>query len=312
MPGKTKPAQDASGHVSYDSAQTQFHRMVQRRAERIEVARQYGLLEHKPSRNPLRAEKTPRGKEYKCFNFSIPEGPADLKAWDRWDYPTIDFGLMGKFRSQKHVYENYMGKHSDYQSKMADFRSKGPASPDKEQAPAGLWNEATGPRDASYDAFESEHRQQQQQQQQQRQLPPKLPLPTQREPEPLGPFKISDFKMVAGINPEAIAKWRAKRAADFVTTQKHPLDPPTARELAERPFVVSTVKAGALPSSESPTKPKVVKLHPPPNKYATPAVVDTARLQQSLGSLMSELRRTQDDISRSELKLALKNKQKSY
>lgn len=295
--------------------------MVQRRAERIEVARQYGMLEHKPSRNPLRAEKTPRGKEYKCFDFGIPEGPADLKAWDRWDYPSIDFGLMGKFRSQQHVYENYMGKHSDYQNKLAEFRSKGPVSSGQDQqqqgpSPGGLWSETSRQhRDASYEAFENEHKQQAHQR---GQLPPKLPLPTQREPEPQGPFKISDFKMVAGLNPEAIAKWRAKRAADFVTTQKHPLDPPTARELAERPFVVSTIKTNALPSSESPPKPgggKVSKIRPAPNKFAAlaaPAVVDTARLQQSLGSLMSELQRTQDEISRGELKLALKNKQKSY
>lgn len=323
MPPKTRPTQDPSGHVCFDAAQSAFFQKVQNRAERIEAARTHGVLVYPPQRNPLRAEKTPRKKDHKCFNFSIPEGPKDLKAWDRWEYPTLDFGLMGKFRSQKHIYDNYMAKHSDYQNKKADFI-------EQENAGRGLGSRGEGPgqggaqgvalrrdqggdgsnkRSAAYEAFENDAK---------NRLPPKLALPAPQDAVPEhdpGATKISQFRMVGPINPEALAKWRAKRAADFVTKQKHPLDPPTARELAERPFVVATVKTNPSLQPEELPEPgagKVTKIRAPVNKYAAAPEVDTARMQQSLGSLMAALARTEDEISRTELKLALKNKQKSF
>lgn len=335
MPGKTKPTVDPSGHVTYNSQQAKFYQMVQNRSERIEAARNHGVLEYKPSRNPLRAEKTPRSKDHKCFNFSIPEGRKDLKDWERWQYPEIDFGLMGKFRSQKHVYDTYMGKHEDYMRKLENFREeeklattqreKEPFKATQEamtssraiDPPGGLWGDegnqkydsarasARGNdtsrtnRECIFDELQTETSRV-------KQTRKKVP-PIGQEPD-TEKTTISNFRMIAGLNPEALAKWRAQRAAVFVTTQKHPLDPPTARELIERPFLVTYPRGGVEPREHV----EIRKIHKPINKYATEAVVNTARLQQGLGALMSELERTESEIERHELKLALKNKTKKY
>ena len=58
-----KERQDLSGHVCFDNELYEFYRTSELRANRIERARMDGTLKIQPSRNPLRAEKTPR-KEF--------------------------------------------------------------------------------------------------------------------------------------------------------------------------------------------------------------------------------------------------------
>ena len=120
--------------------------------------------------------------------------------------------------------------------------------------------------------------------------------------------------MIAEINPEALAKWRAKRAADFVTKQKHPLDPPTSRELLERPFVVTIPRGKPEPKAPN----EVRKIYVAPSKFGIGNYtsggggggpeVNTGRLQESLSQLMGELARTESEIERNQLKLGLKGK----
>ena len=338
MPGKTKPTQDPSGHVTFTAQQMAFYSMAQRRAERTEAARNAGVLEYKASRNPMRAEKTPRGSEYKCFDFGIPDGPKDLKEWERWKYPEWDLGLMGKFRSQKSVYEEYMRKHFEYTRKLEEYREQEAQKKEHAaaltqrsarsvEAPEGLWGQdpneqqqssragagagAGTARHSARDLYDFDDylgeggsaRGGGRNKKTGRKVPP-LPLSDAGSNNNSSSNKISEFRMIAGLNPEALAKWRAKRAADFVTTQKHPLDPPTGRELVEKPFVVTICRDGQ-PEPKAPNE--VRKIRPPPSKFALAAGGGgVGVLQESLSQLMGELQRTDAEIERNKLALKLK------
>ncbi|RYH05368.1 hypothetical protein EON65_44895 [archaeon] len=64
---------------------------------RLARLQQTGQMVYKPSRNPLNAERSPRG-EFKGFSFDPPPATPEK---DRWNYPESDWGLMAKFSSQK-------------------------------------------------------------------------------------------------------------------------------------------------------------------------------------------------------------------
>eukprot|EP00981_Chlorochromonas_danica_P010265 scaffold3070_cov200-Ochromonas_danica.AAC.3 len=68
---------------------------------RIARMRATGVLSTKPSRNPLQAERSPRG-EFKGFSFDPPPAEAPV---ERWKYPENDWGLMAKFSSQKAIFD---------------------------------------------------------------------------------------------------------------------------------------------------------------------------------------------------------------
>lgn len=63
--------------------------------------REAGLLEVKLARNPLKAERSPRG-EFKGFSF---DPPPSMPVAERWTYPDNDWGMMAKFSSQREIYE---------------------------------------------------------------------------------------------------------------------------------------------------------------------------------------------------------------
>jgi hypothetical protein len=318
-----------------------FYKMVQNRAERIEAARNHGALEYKPSRNPMRAEKTPRPKDYRCFDFSIPTGRKDLKEWERWEYPEIDMGLMGKFKSQQHTYESFISQHNDYKRKLAEKQIEDKAKELEEEQrkgdatqraaleaskaarsvlpPKGLWgsDQQQGSSTTAslssllgdeYNMLFGTDTKKMTKKGTQGKRVPRLPLGSDDNPDSPTRLKISEYRMISGLTPEAVAKWRAKRAAEFVTKQKHPLDPPTARLLVDKPFVVTFPRGGVEPKEPVSIK----KIPPPANKYATEAVINTARLQDGLKSLMGELARTEMQLEREELKLALKNKTRTF
>ena len=49
------------------------------------------MLDHKPYRNPLRAEKTPRKESKYAPNYAIPDVPPILQPINKWDYPETDW-----------------------------------------------------------------------------------------------------------------------------------------------------------------------------------------------------------------------------
>lgn len=60
------------------------------------------MIERRPERNPLNAEKSPR-TDFTGFVFKPPESTIVEKP--KWNYSDSDWGLMAQFRSQKDIYE---------------------------------------------------------------------------------------------------------------------------------------------------------------------------------------------------------------
>jgi len=326
-----------------DVPQMMFQTMLRRRHERIEAKRAHGVLEFKPYRNPLAAQKTPRKDYLHNFDFSVPEGPKDLKNWDRWQYPNSDFGLMGKFQSQREIYQKYMQKDEEYQRAIAamaeqakqldlqhqqeklqmeqkpsardnfpptsarlhDNNNKNNDNPPLGSARSSMTISSIGGGSGGEDP--ATHTSRGRSVNKASDDVSVLPLLEQ---------KISGMKNLGARHPEVLAKWRAQRAAEFVVTQKHPLEPPTERELLERPFLPCGTTVGNFGSKSSSgalqmTKPK--KSNPSRNvntmmMMSGGAEVNTGRMRESLGALMAELDKTENAIARTELKLALKNK----
>jgi len=300
---KTKPTQDPSGHISLSVAEAAFLRDVNHRFDKIEYMRMAGTLEHRPSRNPLRAEKTPRHKQLSCDDYAIPPLPDHLQPPQRWNYPDSDWGLMAKFRSQQGVYNKIFTMKQTYADTVAKFQadkaataaaaSAAAATVEKEKekekekeggASARVVGSATargggGANDGSSSSrllnsarnvvggegggggvtgrLDSS----------------RVSIANASTTSTLSSVsagkgtgrdifdaddlfyqKVSTMKSLEGVHPgtfihthhthtshtpihtEILAKWRAKRASEFVVTQKHPLDPPTARDLTARPF----------------------------------------------------------------------------
>eukprot|EP01031_Cornospumella_fuschlensis_P024570 gene24570-29686_t len=91
-----------SGHITFDAQQANFYQELNMKAHKLARLQQTGQMVYKPSRNPLNAERSPRG-EFKGFDFNPP--PATHPEKERWNYPESDWGLMAKFKSQKAIYD---------------------------------------------------------------------------------------------------------------------------------------------------------------------------------------------------------------
>lgn len=108
-------------------------------------------------------------------------------------------------------------------------------------------------------------------------------------------------------NPELLDKWRAKRAANFLNRQKHPEYPPTSRDLTARPF-----KGGGS------TEYGVSEKYENKNKKASNSKKSSShhhnpgQMTESLDTLMEELKKTDAEIERQQLKISLKSKTKGY
>lgn len=293
MPGKS--GIDLSGHITMTMSEVNFYNAIARKAERADFMRNNGLIKQEVGRNPILAQKTPR--KDKTFDNSVPEAP---KVPERWHYPDTDWGLMAKFKSQKHIYDKLQSQENEYREKLQEFQENKDTEMkiNKDTIRTSRSGNQITARDTNDDIIVEN-------------ITNREPKLTSRkddvkyQPNQLYNKKISDFRIVGKNNPEILAKWRAKRAADFVLTQNHPLEPPTSRKLADKLFK----PAGTAPDEFVNKGYKIKKK----SKSATiMEPVDTARLQEKLGNLMSALDQTQSEIEKQELKIALNNKTKSY
>lgn len=111
--------QNPSGHITMDSQQARFFQEIMAKDHRMMKLQQWGLLEHKRDRNPLAAERSPRG-EFIGFDFSVPKKEPEK---ERWQYPDNDWGLMAKFSTQKPVYDVIFQREKDM-PKMMEERNR--------------------------------------------------------------------------------------------------------------------------------------------------------------------------------------------
>ena len=298
MPGKS--GIDRSGHITMTMSEVNFYNAIARKAERADFLRAHGFAKSEVGRNPILAQKTPRKDGQ--FDNSVPEAPKQV---DRWHYPETDWGLMAKFRSQKPIYDKILSMEQEYKEKVQEFNGKSidDGASSGTIASSRNVNTITTTRDSIDELKSGRLTERTSRTATTSRKDSQLPY----EPNKLYDQSISTFKVVGKTNPEILAKWRAKRAADFVLTQTHPLEPPTSRILSDKLFKPAGVAPDVIVNKEFV---KVKKRSHKPSTAIEP--VDTARLQEKLGSLMSALNQTQSEIERQELKIALNNKAKPY
>lgn len=144
--------QNPSGHIFMDCAMTGAFRETEKKINRINRQRETGTLYHRPERNPLKAQATPRQDWKIGFEFAPP--PAKPVS-ERWKYPDSDWGLMSKFSSQKKIYDEIFDKQRNYETEVAKFKkmkeenqAKIEAEWEKERLKAALkknWKEVDDP-----------------------------------------------------------------------------------------------------------------------------------------------------------------------
>ena len=294
MPGKS--GIDRSGHITMTMSEVNFYNAIARKAERADFLRNNGLIKQEVGRNPILAQKTPR--KDKTFDNTVPEAP---KLTERWHYPETDWGLMAKFRSQKHIYDKLQSQENEYKEKLQESIENKINNMKMNNDTIRTSRSNITARDINgSDEITVENIINRE---------PKLASIKDNikyQPNQLYEQKISNFRVVGKNNPEILAKWRAKRAADFVLTQNHPLEPPTSRKLGDKLFK----PAGTAPDEFVNKEFKIIKKKSKSSTIMEP--VDTSRLQEKLGNLMSALDQTQSEIEKQELKIALNNKTKSY
>jgi len=114
---------------------------------------------------------------------------------------------------------------------------------------------------------------------------------------------------------------------EFVVTQKHPLEPPTTRDMTERVFrppgtvvpkalkelknTKSSSGAGSSSSSGLITGGKTGQ-HTSTGGGGGGGGESTARMTQTLDALVGQLEKTEAEIERQKLKIALKTNTKHY
>ena len=285
-----------SGHVSYSAQQLAFYGMVDRRVNKQSAMRKAGILAQKPSRNPMKAEKTPRNPEYGHFDYSIPTGRKDLgkECYDRWHYPEVDHGLMGKFSSQTEKYRASDAKLEDYRAKMeADQNEKYEAAAER--------------------TFRNTHRETARQESY-RDEPTPISARENLEGN-LSSQSITNFRILAKENPEVLDKWRAERAAEFLAKTKSPLDPPPRRTVKHNKAMLP---AGTFheeipdygDNKYAPPKPHP-KVRGPLVPHGKNQSRDIAAMKATLTDLLGSLDQNEKELKRQELAVSLNARRKA-
>lgn len=218
--------QDTSGHVTMTSDMNGFFRDSIKKQHTLDLKRQYGLMQHKPPRNPLKAEKSPR-PDYSGFSFDVPQA---IPSKERWVYPDDgeDWGLMLKFSTQKNFYEKIMASQKNLQNLEKQQESNLGTKIEKSVLiPKVEIIESLKPTLSSQNELQmssstrklSESR---------CDVAPKKSVADQ---------KISTIKTLQVAAPEVLSNWRAQRAVAYISSLKEPLDEPTINDNFDRkPF----------------------------------------------------------------------------
>ena len=284
-------------------------------------------MKERIARNPLKCEKTPRThfENQGKWNYSVPPGEVFP---DKWNYEASQRPLMENFESLRRnvaddeakvqAHHDRIRKFQDTQAKLAaepyqvtvresargSARSTGRSSRVNESARCE--NESsrfpdsetgrTGRSTTRSNAFGTSRT-------------------TARSEKDLTTYPVSSLKSLEHEHPEILAKMRAQRAAKYVTSLKNPLEPPSYNSISSR--------LGFFPAGTN-------NLHPPRDDkmkktkgkrgdtnssgkiIVTTRDLDTSRMKESLDSLVDELAKTDSQIARQELKIALAPKVKTY
>ena len=331
--------QDPSGHISMDTSESAFFDRIQKRFAQIELAKQSGTMKYAAYRNPLRGEKTPRKDWLINYDYSIPPLPDHMKKEEKWVYPDSDWGIMGKFASQKPVYQSIYDREQNMKNMIEAFRASKAV-----QSQEGDTTERTGDgrsgssinnnnnmnssreytKDTTGTEFtrtdyyagssDSTPRHSARLGADPRRIVDEYAPATASANALLSTQKVSSLKSLSTSNPEILAKWRATRAASYVVKQKHPLEPPIQRDLTSRPFkpsgTLTTDSSGEVVIAAIRGGRKEGRSKRGGGAGGSSGPIESSRTGGSLGPLLDALKKTESEIERQELLIALSKAKK--
>lgn len=225
-----------SGHVTMDTATNGFFKENMHKAESIEVRFRHGLLPVKARRNPLVAERSPRQK-VKAFDFSVPPKQAEES---RWHYPEADLGILAKFPSQKEQFDLQHEKERIYdenvkrleiikaqrEAEMAAEQAKHVARLNGPEATSSARSSAKPGLIDAMSRYDDEGPWKTNTLESTNNFETSAQKKSTKQKKTFYEQPISTFKNLGAQNPDMLASWRAKRAADFINQQGNPLEPP--------------------------------------------------------------------------------------
>ena len=105
--------------------------------------------------------------------------------------------------------------------------------------------------------------------------------------------KVSTFKALGKEHPDILAKWRTNRASEFVMTQKHPLEPPTGRELSDHVFKPAGTVIPQAPKDFKKKTATMMKSVTSDGTGGGGGGESTARMRETLDVLVNQLEKTE-------------------
>lgn len=281
-------------------------------------------VKERVARNPLKCEPTPRThfQHDQKWVYAVPPGE---EFPDRWKY-SEDRPLMEQFASlKKGVAEDEAREkgHRDRikafqdtqamlaaqscrdsvrESARASARSTGRSSARESARPEGgtgrLQESGTGRSTSRSDN------------------PFRSARSTDRSEKDLTRFPVAALQSLGHDHPDILAKARAQRAVKYVTTLKNPLEPPSYNSISSRQsfFPAGTNNHSHSGDSQNQTKKSKNKDNAKSSGkiLVTSRELDTSRMKESLNNLVDELAKTDAQIARQELKIALAPKVKTF
>ena len=279
-------------------------------------------IKERKARNPLQCEKTPRTdfQKDKYWDYSIPPGETFP---DKWNYATEyrplleQFGsLQEKVKKDEDMVRAHNARIKAFQDSQAtqpqqssrlscretardSSRSTGRGSARETARETGRsCSETHRDADASTARFS-----------QRSDNPFGSGRSTSRSEKDLTSFAPSTLKSLQHDHPEILAKMRAQRAVKYVSSIANPLDPPSYNSISSRK---SFFPAGTNSLHHEKEEAKTRHKKHSGKIVLTSRNVDTSRMKESLNSLVDELEKTDSQIQRQELKIALAPKVKTY
>jgi hypothetical protein len=321
--GKRVISQDLTGHVTMTSEQSRAYMHSLERTAAINGKIKSGTITYKQTRNPLRAEPTPR-VDYKGFNYNPPEAPP---VKERWIYPETDWGLMLKFSSQKAIYQELEETAKRCDDRIREFKSKQSESALNSGRQTGAMTQRTARTPKMESARDNEMTESARNFLENSASFQTLERKPSARPDESATKNIQALKILRTKNhPEIVEKYRADRAAEFIRHQKHAFDAPTARPLPDSDFKpgggivnmdrvrderaarqaeLKSMKRGRMGGSGA-------AVMGSGSARTKEAPVDTGRLKEQLSTLLDQLNQTEDELGRQELKIALNHKTYNY
>jgi hypothetical protein len=315
--------------------------------ERVQV------MKERAARNPLLAEKTPRTM-YQDMKWSY-DPPKGQKAPDKWNYSSEEVGLVSQLGSMAEKVKKEKAREDQYQQRMKLFEEqqrtkdmggagngtarggstgrltgrlsgRGGAGDDSAGVLSSVRSAATetGRSDVSsrldypYPSSSSSRSLLQPIQE------GSAALSSSMKGKTLSDFPVSSTKTLQASHPEILSKLRAERAAKYVESLSHPLDPPDYSHVSARvPFRPG---GGSVKLQQGVRElPGGVKRGPGAGggkgeggrsdgrrSQRLEEPLSTERVAESLKSLVKALEETDSEIARQDLKIALAKKVKTF